>query len=214
MAKKLVRGDYKSGRVRDPAAKLSSKHEKTVKNYVKDFMDKAVRKKEEREKAKASRGDAANDDMPDTPHVDMDDTAEADISPNDSSSELKRKREDEADESPRNMRSRTDEPPAPPPPPPPPADDMPIDMDESLTPMDAGSMAFLTEEFTALSGKAVLQASGHPVVEGSLAFFTEEMAPSGKAVLQASGQLSPMQLATPPTNGSSESRTNGSSNLR
>jgi len=194
VAKKLVRGDYKSGRVKDPAAKLSSKHEKTVKNYVKDFLDKAAKKKEEREKARAARGDAGNDDAvatPDTPQIDMDDTLEGTVdagaSPNDSSSELKRKREDEADNSPRNIRSRTDEPPAPPPPPPPPADDMRLEMDESdATPMDDGSM-------------------------GS---FTEGTPSNGKLALRASGQPSPMQLATPPTNGSGDNRTNGNSNLR
>lgn len=193
VAKKLVRGDYKSGRVKDPAAKLSSKHEKTVKNYVKDFMDKAAKKKEEREKARAARGDAACEDAvatPDTPQIDMDDilegTVEADRSPNDSSVDLKRKRE-EADDSPRNIRSRTDEPPAPPPPPPPPAEDMPMEIDESdATTMDDGSM-------------------------GS---FTEGTPSNGKLALRASGQPSPVQLATPPTNGSGDSRINGSSNLR
>lgn len=194
VAKKLVRGDYKSGRVRDPAAKLSSKHEKTVKNYVKDFMDKAVIKKEEREKARAARGDVAQHDKgttPDTPQIEVDGTPDVatdfNISPNDSSSELKRKREDETDESPRNIRSRTDERPAPPPPPPPPADDMPIDVDESdLTPMDDGSMSSFME--------------GTPT--------------NGKVALRASGQPSPMQLATPPINGFGESRTDGSSKLR
>jgi histone-lysine N-methyltransferase SETD2 len=194
VAKKLVRGDYKSGRVKDPAAKLSSKHEKTVKTYVKDFLDKAVKKKEEREKSRAARGDGAQDDKdatPNTPQIDLDDaveaTVDANVSPNDSSSELKRKREDEADDSPRNIRSRTDDPPAPPPPPPPPVEDMPMEVDESdLTPMDDGSM-------------------------GS---FTEGTAFNSKVVLQVSGQPSPMQLATPPTNGSGESRSNGSSNLR
>ena len=192
VAKKLVRGDYKSGRVKDPAAKISSKHEKTVKNYVKDFMDKAVKKKEEREKARAARGDVAQDDSgatPSTPQVEMDDVLEptAEISPNDSSSELKRKREDEADGSPRNIRSRTDELPAPPPPPPPPADDIPMDMDESnLTPMD----------------------------EGSMGSFTEGTPSNGKLPLRASGQPSPIQLATPPTNGSGESKPNGGSNMR
>ena len=195
VAKKLVRGDYKSGRVRDPAAKLSSKHEKTVKNYVKDFMDKAVMKKEERENTRATRGDTAQHDngaTPDTPQIEVDDASYAatdiDVSPNDSSSELKRKREDDTDESPRNIRSRTDEPPAPPPPPPPPADDdMPIDVDESgLTPMDDGSMSSFIE--------------GTPT--------------NGKVALRANGQPSPMQLATPPTNGFGESRTDGGSKLR
>ena len=194
VAKKLVRGDYKSGRVRDPAAKLSSKHEKTVKNYVKDFMDKAVMKKEEREKTRAARGEVAQHDKgatPDTPQIEVDDAPDAatdfDVSPNDSSSELKRKREDETEGSPRNIRSRTDEPPAPPPPPPPPADDMPIDIDESdFTPMDDGSMSSFIE--------------GTPT--------------NGKVALRASGQPSPMQLATPPTNGFGESRTDSSSKLR
>jgi hypothetical protein len=190
VAKKLVRGDYKSGRVKDPAAKISSKHEKTVKNYVKDFMDKAVSKKEEREKARAARGEAAHDDKgatPDTPQVDVDCTPGQAASPTSLSTELKRKRDDEADESPRNIRSRTDEPPAPPPPPPPPTGDMLMDIDESdLTPMDDGSM-------------------------GS---FTEGTPSNGKLPLRTGDCLSPMQLATPPTNSSGESKSNGSSNLR
>ncbi|KAJ8118819.1 hypothetical protein OPT61_g296 [Boeremia exigua] len=194
VAKKLVRGDYKSGRVKDPAAKISSKHEKTVKTYVKDFMDKAVKKKEEREKARAARGEAVQDGngaTPETPQIEIRDILEApaavDASPNDSSSELKRKREDETDHSPRNMRLRTDEPPAPPPPPPPPVGDMPVDMgDADLTPMDDGAMEY----------------------------FTDDMALNGKLPLRESGQPSPMQLATPPTNGSGEAKPHGSSNLR
>ncbi|KAH6642557.1 hypothetical protein C7974DRAFT_301521 [Boeremia exigua] len=187
VAKKLVRGDYKSGRVKDPAAKISSKHEKTLKNYVKDFMDKAVKKKEEREKVRAARGDAVPDDdgaTPDTPQIEMEEAIAAiDASPNDSSSELKRKREDDADDSPRNMRSRTDDPPAPPPPPPPPAGDMPMYMEDTdVTPMDDSSVGFFTDD--------------------------------AKLPLRASGQPSPVQLATPPTNGSGEGRSNGSSNLR
>lgn len=192
VAKKLVRGDYKSGRVKDPAAKISSKHEKTVKNYVKDFLDKAVKKKEEREKGKAARGDGALDNTatPDTPQIETDGTpgpVAGGVSPNDSSLELKRKRDDETDDSPRNMRSRIDDPPAPPPPPPPPAGDMPIDAEEAeLTPMDDGSMDFFTEG-TPSNGKLPLRASEHP---------------------------SPMQLATPPTNGTGEDKRNNSSNLR
>lgn len=194
VAKKLVRGDYKSGRVKDPAAKISSKHEKTVKSYVKDFMDKAVKKKEEREKARAASGEATQDDngaTPDTPRIEIDDTpgaiAAVEASPNDSSSELKRKREDEADDSPRNIRTRTDEPPVPPPPPPPPAGDMFMDLEEAdLTPMD----------------------------DGSTGSFIEGTPSNGRLPLRASDQPSPMQLATPPTNGSGEGKTNGSSNLR
>jgi len=105
----------------------SVQHEKTIKTYVKDFLDKAVKKKEEREKGRAARGEAVPDDndvTPDTPQIDLGNTPRAtaanDVSPDDSSSELKRKREIETGDSPRNMRSRINEPPAPPPPPPPP----------------------------------------------------------------------------------------------
>jgi hypothetical protein len=144
VAKKLVRGDYKSGRVKDPTAKLSSKHEKTVKNYVKEFMDKAVKKKEERDKQKAARNAAEGkagsppidqDKSGDVEEVEWDDdmmdiqkdiAASHDASPADSSFELKRKREgDEEPSSPKKSRTGTDELAAapPPPPPPPPAGD-------------------------------------------------------------------------------------------
>ena len=192
VAKKLVRGDYKSGRVKDPAAKISSKHEKTVKKYVKDFLDKAVQKKEEREKGKAARGDGVLDNAaatPGTPQIEMNTTpgpAADEISPNDSSLELKRKREDETGHSPRNMRSKTDDPPAPPPPPPPPVGEMPMDVED----------ADLT-----------------PIGDGSMGSFTEGTPSNGKLLLSASEQPSPMQLATPPTNGAGEDKSNGSSNL-
>lgn len=153
-----------------------------MKNYVKDFMDKAVKKKEEREKARAARGEAAHA-SPDTPQPDVDDTPGAAASPNDFSAELKRKREDDTDESPRNLRSRADEPPAPPPPPPPPAGDIPMDLEEAgLTPMD----------------------------DGSIVSFTESAPSNVKLPLRASDQASPMQLVTPPSNGSGESKGTGS----
>ena len=193
VAKKLVRGDFKSGRVKDPAAKISSKHEKTIKTYVKDFLDKAVKKKEEREKGRAARGDAVPDDndvTPDTPQIDLGNTPRAtaanNVSPDDSSSELKRKREIETGDSPRNMRSRIDEPPAPPPPPPPPTSDMRMDVEGTdLTPMDDGSLE-LSRDGTPSTGKLPLRASERP---------------------------SPTQLATPPANGAGEDKRNGSSNL-
>jgi histone-lysine N-methyltransferase SETD2 len=193
VAKKLVRGDFKSGRVKDPAAKISSKHEKTIKTYVKDFLDKAVKKKEEREKGRAARGEAVPDDndvTPDTPQIDLGNTPRAtaanDVSPDDSSSELKRKREIETGDSPRNMRSRINEPPAPPPPPPPPTSDMRMDVEGA--------------EFT-------------PVDDGSLELSRDGTTSTGKLPLRASEQPSPTQLATPPTNGAGEHKRNGSSNL-
>jgi len=130
VAKKLVRGDYKSGRVKDPTAKLSSKHEKTVKKYVKEFMDKAVKKKEERDRQKAARSaDGKADPVPESPTIpdieevewddDMMDLQNDNEESPAESSELKRKREgDEDPSSPKKTRTATDELPPPPPPPP------------------------------------------------------------------------------------------------
>ncbi|KAF1961280.1 hypothetical protein CC80DRAFT_234792 [Byssothecium circinans] len=138
VAKKIVRGDFKSGRVKDPNAPLSSKHEKTIKGIVKDFMDKAVKKKQERESSKAARaegkarsdtGGAPNGRSPDTrlaeAKADEDDRMSDDeASPEDfSMTDLKRKREEDGEPS-SPKKSRTDMPSAPPPPPPPPADDI------------------------------------------------------------------------------------------
>jgi len=187
VAKKLVRGDYKSGRVKDPTAKLSSKHEKTVKNYVKEFMDKAVKKKEERDRQKAARiaegkaeSPAAAPEVRDIQEVEWDDdmmdikadlSASRDGSPADSSSELKRKREGEEDSgSPKKSRMGTDElQSAPPPPPPPPTDDAELD--------------------------------SPAVAEGE--------AINGKSAVQQNGHGSPMQLATPSTNGSGQADRRG-----
>lgn len=203
VAKKLVRGDYKSGRVKDPTAKLSSRHEKTVKNYVKEFLDKALRKKEERSKHKTQTGvkSETKPGTPDTPKgsvkaEDWDDdmldlkqdvAASHDASPADSASELKRKREEDASlDSPKRLRTDTDELPSappPPPPPPPPGGDMPLDAGEpSLTPLDGSfTISFPeVEQGTSISSKVTINANGH---------------------------VSPMQLATPPTttNGSAAS---------
>ena len=54
IAKKLVNSDYKNKRVQDPT-KISSKQEKQVKKYVKDFFDKAVAKREQHDRKKAER---------------------------------------------------------------------------------------------------------------------------------------------------------------
>lgn len=44
IAKKLVASDFKNSRVEDPSAPLSDKQAKKIKQYVKDFLDRAVRK--------------------------------------------------------------------------------------------------------------------------------------------------------------------------
>src|ERR1700722_9704832 len=54
IGKKLVASDFKNNRVEDPT-KISSKQEKKVKKYVKDFFDKAVAKKAAHDKMKAHK---------------------------------------------------------------------------------------------------------------------------------------------------------------
>lgn len=147
-------------------------------------MDKAVKKKEEREKQKASQGDVkaeskgeASNTPPEMDEVEwaddmMDVAASNDGSPADSTSDLKRKRDgDEDTASPKRSRFGTDElAQAPPPPPPPPAEDI-IDVDE---------------EFGVTPTDEVMSSNG---VE--------------KVPFRANGHTSPMQLATPSTNGKS-----------
>ncbi|KAF2791467.1 hypothetical protein K505DRAFT_248908 [Melanomma pulvis-pyrius CBS 109.77] len=211
VAKKLVRGDYKSGRVKDPTAKISSKHEKTVKNFVKDFMDKAVKKKVGREKEKAARaerkardkvtGKSVEADTPETPNgatkvdedesdnemlgpSDNEDAGSNQGSPTDSSTDLKRKREEEGDfGSPKKSRTAfPPAPPPPPPPPPPPAEDMPLDMDDSnFSPME--------EEGT----------------DSSHEYGTHGVNGQGDDIARVENFPSPMQLATPPTTNGKES---------
>lgn len=177
-----MRGDYKHGKVKDPTAKLEPKHERTVKKFVKDFLDKAVQKKAQRDKEASQDGAKAeshlekikksDSESPLTPDLktEMEDVlaspsndeildSQQGTPTGSSTSELKRKREDDASGSEKKTKTDVLEPP--PPPPPPPTGDMPVD------------------------GEGIVYAA------------VEDM---GKAA-------SPMQLATPPTtltNGSCE----------
>ncbi|KAL5326633.1 hypothetical protein ACEPPN_004320 [Leptodophora sp. 'Broadleaf-Isolate-01'] len=54
VGKKLVASDFKNNRVEDPT-KISEKQEKKVKNYVRDFFEKAVEKKKVLDKKKADK---------------------------------------------------------------------------------------------------------------------------------------------------------------
>lgn len=54
ISKKLVSSDFKNHRVEDPT-KITSRQEKHVKKYVKEYFDKAVAKKREHEMKKAER---------------------------------------------------------------------------------------------------------------------------------------------------------------
>ena len=184
-----MRGDFKADRVKDPTAPISSKHEKTVKSFVKDFMDKAVKKKTEREKEKAPRNSETNGDAslpldtatPETPRFGLETeearmagalssyNAASPIEP--SGAELKRKRA-EGGEPASPKKSRTDTQPIPPPPPPP-TDDMPIDLEGStLTPMDDDPVS--------------VHSTSDGSVNGVRSKILEDLA-------------SPTQLATPPT---------------
>ncbi|CAI6333867.1 unnamed protein product [Periconia digitata] len=190
VAKKIVRGDFKSGRVKDPNAPLDSKHEKTVKGIVKDFMDKAVKKKIEREKGKATRAEIKAENGADKKGVsglrsDMEGVKEGEdelmmqmsedgdgksdnVSPTESSSgDLKRKREEGEDiGSPKKSRTGAFEGPPPPPPPPP--------RTESMTPEGVAS-------------------------DGGM---TSGMAANGLAKQREGQSADAGYLATPPTNGS------------
>jgi [histone H3]-lysine36 N-trimethyltransferase len=145
--KKLVASDYKNNRVENPTS-ITSKQEKKVKKYVKDFFDRAVVKYRDHEKRKADRtagtpagadasklGNAGADGSVDV--TVEDDVVLSDVedgSPSSHSSERKRKREDDDAESagadtpsetPSLKRVKEDdaaESPSPPPPPPPPTD--------------------------------------------------------------------------------------------
>lgn len=155
-------------------------------------MDKAVKKKEERDKQKAARAaegkagsPSAEKEAVDIEEVEWDDdmmdihkdiAASKEASPTDSSSELKRKREGEEDPgSPKKTRKSTDGRASapPPPPPPPPASDV-LEIDQEYVLLTTGN--------------------GHDTSHGN--------AIDGKAGLQENGYPSPVQLATPSTNGS------------
>ena len=68
VSKKLVNSDFKNRRVEDPT-RISSRQEKNVKKYVKEFFDKAVAKKKEHDKKKLERNakDAESKESPIVP---------------------------------------------------------------------------------------------------------------------------------------------------
>lgn len=186
-----MRGDYKSGRVKDPTAKISSNHEKIVRKYVKEFMDKAVRKRDERQKMKASQSGAVSDTKTGTPgtpakeggsECTSDSVAAIADDPvlSDSASELKRKRQEEGRfGSPKRTRTGSEVPQPTPPPPPPPPPVSNENEDSINTPVD-----------NALATSFAEVADRGPI--------------GNKTAFQTDGHGSPMQLATPPTNGSSD----------
>lgn len=65
VAKKLVASDYKNNRVNDPSEALSSKQSKKIRQYVHEFLDRAVQKYDTRRKEKKVSGS----DPSTEPHV-------------------------------------------------------------------------------------------------------------------------------------------------
>lgn len=202
----MVESDYKNKRVSDPR-KMGEKQIKAAKKYVLDYMNKAVHKKREHDKKKIAREEekardeaakrpnsttplitapgspAGDNDEEEDMDIEMSDDDEADNTASDIA--LKRKRDGETPATPiddddatagANKRLKTEEEatPPPPPPPPPPAEDD-YPMDESATPTQEPSP-----------------------VESEARGYEEVKAVNGN------GTRSPVQLATPSTNGSYE----------
>lgn len=63
VAKKLVASDYKAGRVDNPT-KISEKQQKKVKNYCKDYFDKAASKHKKLEEEKTAKRDKQGQSTP------------------------------------------------------------------------------------------------------------------------------------------------------
>lgn len=136
-AKKLVESDYKNNRVSDPTAKISAKHQQTVKKYCKAFFQKAAAKYVARERLEGDKSQSQEatptpgNEAPNTSTKMSDDEAVANLpasSPlqDDDAASLKRKRSesmnvDGAEDGPSSPSKQQKSTPPPPPPPPPPA---------------------------------------------------------------------------------------------
>ena len=147
--KKLVSSDYKNKRVEDPTS-VSKKQERKVKQYVKEFLDKAVFKYNAHEKKKAERaaqdgcapaaGPGADPSLDATGDGEVTLTDDEDVASTPASTEKKRKREEDvagsANATPSDIPSikrlkeeDADLPSPPPPPPPPPEMDPAVDVE-------------------------------------------------------------------------------------
>jgi hypothetical protein len=149
IAKKLVNSDYKHNRVSDPT-KISSKQEKNIKKFVKEFFDKAVVKHREHEKrkkereAKGANGEKGSgmispirpqdkDDSKDgliEDEVKLTDDEGSDNEDEDLNGNGRKRKDVDEDEETSSKRAKTEgedemmDTPPPPPPPPPPTEDL------------------------------------------------------------------------------------------
>ena len=80
VARKLVSSDYKAGRVKDPTKKIDEKQQKKVKEFCKQFFDKAAYKHKKHEEERAARKAKKNGDTS-TPNA-MSPSTSQDVSPN------------------------------------------------------------------------------------------------------------------------------------
>jgi len=192
----MVESDYKNNRVSNPT-KMSSKQIKAAKKFVLDFLNKAVHKRREHDKKKKEREEKKTAKKagsttppalpPGSPDVKMEDDEDIKLSDDemddaaDDAHSTKRKRDSETPATPAepdeaaSKKLKIETPPPPPPPPPPPAEEE--EMDEGATPTQEPSPAD---------------------TNGSVNKEEREDIPL------TNGHRTPVQLATPSTNGSYE----------
>lgn len=225
----MVESDYKNHRVSDPT-KISSKQVKAIKKYVVEFFNKVVKKRREHEKQKKEKAEAAKKAAEKvgsrTPPVlamgspaagkveDEEDVQLSEDDGNASEEEVdsgKRKRGSETPATPLDgeesaaKKIKMDTPPPPPPPPPPPAEDEAEEDEEG----GLGDSATPTQDVSSLNADSWATNSGvkqepspSDTNEGASMEYTLE----GSETVGANGHTngSPMQLATPSTNGTYE----------
>jgi hypothetical protein len=218
----MVESDYKNNRVQDPT-RVPSKQVKAIKKYVVDFFNKAVKKRREHDKKKKERADAEEtekkaaekagsttppilparatevDKVEDEEDVQLSDD-EMDGASDDDNDNGKRKRASETPATPLDgeeqsiLKKPKLEAPPPPPPPPPPAED--VDMGESDTPTHDVPLKVESDDWEKQEG-VKQEASPADTTGGALKDDPEDAA-------RANGHPSPVQLATPSTNGTYE----------
>lgn len=218
VSKKIVNTDFKNKRVHGDPSKISDKHAKSVKKYVHETFEKAIKKKAEHDRKKAEKkvkgeeshtppgspkgiGDADLKDDDEPVLSDDEDAGAAEATPG-SSSTLKRMREEDllneaADDSVlKKLRTNDGDPPAPPPPPPPPVEPEPEFMETDPSP---------SESQHNLSNRDDLESDATPGAqqnEGADQGLSNRGASSRPGSAQKNHSLETMQTATPPTTGS------------
>jgi hypothetical protein len=193
-SKKIVNTDFKNKRVVGDPSKISDKHAKSVKKYVHETFEKAVKKKAEHDKKKAERkagGEGSNTPLASPP------AADGGVKDEDEPV-LKRMREEDnlnlaADDAVlKKLRTDEGDAPAPPPPPPPPAEPEPESMDTDPSPSE-NQDAFVSNT----TPGAQQSANDNPGLSLGDASSSRPDSSHKNHTLST-----PLQTATPPTTGS------------